>query len=213
MLKGILTTIDVPGVSECDHELYALACNNQSNINFLPFDKQQKAKSSLAIWENAAKWGKRSVCTLLIVLFTLLALHSSVVLLDRFNKESLAGVRKQLSLISEETSKRDSLITIFKEKAQFIENESTVTNLLSNLQSAFPDGMWAEEISITEIEKNKYRLDIRALAYSSSLIGPCVSNLQKLDGITNTRMVYSEQTNVQKGAKGIRVKIECLWSN
>ena len=54
-------------------------------------------------------------------------------------------------------------------------------------------------------------LDIRALAFSSSLIGPCITNLQKVRGMRNTRMIYSEQTDVKKSVKGIRVKLECLW--
>ena len=207
----LLASPDIPGVPKWDHEVFALACHKESHLNFVPFSQVQKAKATQNFWKSCVNWIQISLSAILIASFVLAGVHFSEVILNRVNKDSLAGVREQLNLIQKETVKRDSLLSLFKNKASYIANESTITGLMSDLQNVFPEGMWAEEITITEIDNRKYRLDIRALAYSSSLIGPCINNLQSVKGIQNTRMVYSEQTDVQRSVKGIRVKLEGFW--
>ncbi|NLE02730.1 MAG: hypothetical protein GX640_22930, partial [Fibrobacter sp.] len=200
----------IKGVAVPDHEVYALAINHTETLNFVPFDKIQKSKKIKSIWNGsvcAVRWF--TIITLGALLF-LWGAGEGLTLYQKVNHERFSGIAEQIDNLKKINGKRDSVLTVFKEKARFLAEESATTALLNDFQDVFPEGMYAEEITVTDSENKKYRIDIRAIASSSSLIGVCMEKLQNVKGVTGCRMVYSEQI-ATKTVNGIRVKIEAEW--
>ena len=200
----------IKGVAVPDHEVYALAINHTETLNFVPFDKIQKSKKIKSIWNGsvcAVRWF--TIITLGALLF-LWGTGEGLTLYEKVNHERFSGIAEQIDNLKKTNGKRDSVLTVFKEKARFLAEESATTALLNDFQDVFPEGMYAEEITVTDSENKKYRIDIRAIASSSSLIGVCMEKLQNVKGVTGCRMVYSEQI-ATKTVNGIRVKIEAEW--
>lgn len=207
----IIPPPDITGVKIQDHEVYAAACHKESTNNFLPFTCEQKSKRSQILWEKTLFLSRTAVTAILIAAIFLLGAFITELVIENRTNHSLSFVKKQIGLLKSQSDARDSLFNKCKEKAAYLEQESILTNLISAFQEVFPEGMKAEEISVSEIGRKKWKVNIRALTVSSSLIGSFLSNLNNINGVNNVQMLYSEQAQISKQKNGIRLKVECIW--
>lgn len=200
----------ISGVPVIDHESFALACRKESALDFSPFEQVQQAKKMLSLRNTVYGISRYTIMLAFGALLLFGMFSGGEKVIERMNGNSFRSAHKQFDMLTTEKHKRDSLLQILQEKARFITDESIVTFLLNELQIVFPDGIAAEEINISEVGERTWRMDIRALSYSSSLIGPFLEKLGGVKGVSDVRMVYSEQTE-QKKKKAIRFKTECIW--
>jgi hypothetical protein len=203
---------DIKGVQPQNHEVFALACHKESSLNFVPFDKIQKCRKALNAWQSSLKWLRRGMYTVIVSIVLLAIITGSLRILNTRGNRNFSTVKMQVMQLKQATIKRDSLIEVFKKSGSFSENESAVTQLLSDLQVAIPDGLWTDEIDISADSTKQYRLDMVVFTKSSSLLGKFMSNMHSLKGVSDVRMVNSEQMETKKREKVIRFRVECVWS-
>jgi Tfp pilus assembly protein PilN len=203
---------NIKSIYENDHELFAMATSDSSELNFVPFEIFQKHAKVHSLWVNAIK-ALQMILVLSIGIFTLIATTNGLqALAHQTMHESFVELDLKRKTVSTEKARLDSLYSVLSEKAQFLQKESSITRLLNDLQDVFPEGMWAEEISLSETSTTTWGVQIRALSQSSELLNTFNDNLRKTPNISNVRMVYSETTKVKNNPKTIlRVKVECTW--
>jgi Tfp pilus assembly protein PilN len=214
--KKQFTILDPPiieGVSTPEHELYAIATADIKQMNVLPYQQAVKVKNILKTWKFAqtvTRWILTAVtCLLLVILSSVLFQKISQHYMSTSLHE-LHTLRKSYTL---EKNRFDSLKNVFRKNAQHIQKESVITTLLNDIQNVFPEGMWAEEITIVESDKSMWKLTIRALSNSSELLSTFNNNLKKVRGTSNHRIIYSENTTLKnKPSSIIRTKVECNWN-
>ncbi len=201
----------VESVPNADHEAYALALGNDGP-DLTPFETSLEAKKIERKKSRAWKtiWGLSAATLLCLVILSGIKIGLS--LFQASNSTDYSFSLKQLSLLQNQKSTYDSLRTAYMKKAEIFKDKSRATLLMSDLQSVFPEGVWAEEISLSEIGANEYTLKIRALTFSSNSISPFLTNLNTTNGCSEVRVAYSENTTVQKKA-AIRFLTECKWEN
>jgi hypothetical protein len=128
-----------------------------------------------------------------------------------FDSKEMALVENEFSEMSATLAKKDSLFQIVSRTTAFKVDESTLTLLLSALQTVFPEGVAAEEIIISELDNKSWRLTISAFTESASFIQKVIDEMQKIKGLSGARMVSSEQATEKDISIGTRFKIEALW--
>lgn len=202
---------EIKGVPLQYHKTYSLACVKKDDPNLIPFDKLQSMDSFCSSWRYSVKAARWIVFLILTSFIIMLGVDKLSDLYLYFKSDKLASVKEMLGELETANSKLDSLLARFNEKAGFIAEESRITELLSDLQEVFPEGMWADEVTAIDIVDRGYQIDIRAIASSSGMIGSLMDNLNKIKGISQCRMIYSEQIPAKEKARGIRVKIQAVW--
>lgn len=202
---------EIKGVSLQNHEAYSLACMHKDDPNLVPFEKLQIMDSFCSFWKYSVKTVRWIVFLILTSLIIMLGADKVSDLYLYSKSDKMASVKEMLDELKGASSKVDSVLVRFNEKAGFIAEESRITELLSEFQEIFPEGMWAEEITAIDIVDRGYQIDIRAIASSSGMIGSLMDNLNKIKGISQCRMIYSEQIPAKEKARGIRVKIQAVW--
>lgn len=210
---GTITTIPViEALSPSDHELFAIASSDNNQMNVVSYEMLTNVEKLTRFWQ----WTIHGMRILLIIIASILfVIFSSVVfqkLSQHFMNDSLHELNTLRTTYTFEKNKFDSLKTVFLKSAGHIQKESAITNLLDNLQRIFPDGMWAEEMTIIESGESTWKLTIRALSSSSELLPLFNSNFKKLTGTVHHRVIYSESTVIKSSKSAmIRVKVECEW--
>lgn len=202
---------EIKGVILQDHEAYANARFKKGDPNFVPFEKIQPVSSLKSIWKSSVVAARWIIFLILTSFIIMLGTDKFSDLYLRLNSDRLASVKLKIDELENTSNRLDSVIAKFKEKAGFIADESRITEILSDFQEIFPEGMWAEEITATDIVDIGYQIDIRAIASSSGLIGNFMEKLSSVKGISQCRMIYSEQIPAKEAVKGIRVKIQAVW--
>jgi nitrate reductase NapAB chaperone NapD len=202
---------EIEGVSLLYHETYSLACARKDDPNLMSFDKLKTMDSFCSSWKYSVKTVRWLVVLVLTSLIIMLGVDKISDLYMLSKSDKLTSVKEMLDELESASSKLDSVLVQFNEKAGFIAEESRITELLSDLQEVFPEGMWAEEITAIDNADRGYQIDIRAIASSSGMIGSLMEKLNSVKGISQCRMVYSEQVPVKEKVKGIRVKIQAVW--
>ncbi len=204
----------IPGVAGEDHEVYALAIQEQTQVDYASIAETRAAAqvhASRALSLRIGKTAALAVCaaSLLLGLFT-----GGLQLAETFVERRIAPVRAQIDQVNSRRAHADSLRTQFDLKTRDITGESIVTCLLSDFQTVFPDGVWAEQIGVSETSPTAWSVDLLAVSYSTANIPALLKNLGAIKGITDIRMMYSEQTAVKENRaekKAVRVKVNCMW--
>jgi Tfp pilus assembly protein PilN len=107
----------------------------------------------------------------------------------------------------------DSLSKLLARQGRFLERESMVTFLVTELQEVFPEGSWAEQVSVSEKDNNSYSLEIISMSSSTGDISTLLERLGKVAGVSDVRMLYSEQSgSSRREQKSTRLKVACVWS-
>jgi nitrate reductase NapAB chaperone NapD len=120
-------------------------------------------------------------------------------------------LRSQEVIVRAAEKRHETLMKQVAGKAKFATERSRVTNLLADLQTIFPEDAWAENITIANLDKNKFQCDIQAFAYSSGKVSMVLDSIRTIKGLSNARLVYSEQTLLPDKSKAIRFKITGEW--
>lgn len=196
------------------HEVYACSLHEETHLDFANISDTQK---SLTIEKKRRTflYALKGSFITIIALSLFLALGGLVIFgIQKYTDKRARPLQTYIKQIEDGQHRLDSLKTLFRKKASFLSRESIVTYLLNELQLVFPDGVWTEQIEISETDEKKWKINIIALSYSTALIPQTLSNLEKVEGIGNIRMIYSEQVKIEKTKKRvIKAKIEGNWKN
>lgn len=192
------------------HEAYACSLHQDTQLDFSPGLECRKARNL----EH-----KRIVCLKYLrgiyigacALIVLMAAGAGLLYgIKHYVHTRTVPLQVYIKNIDEGNRKLDSLKMLYQTKAFFLTRESGITFLLNEFQTVFPEGMCAEQIEVDETGDNEWHISFLALSYSTALVPQFLSHLEKIRGIQNVRMIYSEQTtNIRE--RTIRLKIECVW--
>jgi hypothetical protein len=202
---------DLPNVAPVYHEAFGIALDNGATAQLLPFQKQQKALRARGVWHttlSAIRCVALGLAVLVFVGGSSIGIGRALKYADR---AVMHDIDKKYAAMHAAEIRRDSLMRRFDGFAAMIGGESRVTALLSALQTVFPEGVAVEELAIVERDASSWQLVVRAVTGSSSLMQPVIGNLQAVRGVSDARMVYSEQIAGKKPIEGIRFKIEAVW--
>ena len=200
-----------PGLPTAFYAACGNACCGNEGINLLPFQVRQQRKSMTRLFAGTMKTFR--VAGIILALLGLVAagyIGISRLLLSR-DREAMTTIDRQFGALMKEEHRRDSLLTVLRQRTGLIGNESGITRLLSELQTVFPDGVKAEEIMIDEMNSTAWKISLRAFTVSSALMQPAVERLRNVTGCGEVRVVYSEQVSGTNRTKGIRFKMETVW--
>lgn len=199
------------GIQNYCHEAYANALLGDDGHNFMPFDLVQKAFHRNKQFNLLRSTVRISVAFTVGMLLLFGVADGVLFAVGNHYRETMAKVKAEGNIILAAEKRRDVLLKEFHEKMKFETGRSHCTTMLSDLQTAFPEGSWAEAISITEIDTSIWQCEIQALSRSSGLIGNVLEALGKISGTSNARMTYSEQITQPDKSKVIRFKVKCEW--
>lgn len=196
------------------HEVYACSLHEETHLDFAKFSDTQKTQKLEKKRRNFLT-ALRGTFITVVALALFLALGALVIYgIQKYTKRRIQPLQTYIEKIEEGKHRFDSLKTVFKKKASFLGRESIVTYLLNEMQLVFPDEVWVEQIEISEVDEKNWHINIIALSYSTALIPQVLTNLEKVKGISNVRMIYSEQVKIGKRKKlATKVKIEGNWKN
>ena len=203
----------IKNLPEFCHEAYANVCFNGQEMNFLPFETVKKASRLETLMHSLRSIMITGAIVTLALLVLLVGADLCLKIIDSHYREPLEKLQAQSAIVKvAETHHRD-LLQEFRDKLQFTTERSRVTGLVSDLQTVFPENAWAEEVSIALIGRDRYQCDIQAVTPASGLIGTTLETLGKVAGMSDARLVSSEQIRLADGTKAMRFKMKSLWRN
>lgn len=194
------------------HEAYSNACfGPDGDHNFVPFAEFQKTR----------KLESQAVKLMILIRFGLWLFIGSFALLggidfglraiDTKYRSPMEALQSQELIVKAAEKRHAVLMKQVGAKAKFATERSRVTGLLADLQTVFPEDAWAENITIADLDKNTFQCDIQAFAHVSRKVSDVLDAVRSLKGITDARLVYSEQVVMPDKSKVIRFKITCEW--
>jgi len=191
------------------HTAYACALYNDiTTMNFTPFELFQKGKKRLRQYVQSITWFRHTALVTIISAAALVVVNAGIGLYQKTNNQDLELLTQKTSVLNKLVLKRDSLLTQLEKTGVVTARESRLTHLLSDLQTKFPEGVWADEISIIEQSDSGWNVGIVALSGSTGLIGTLMKNLTETSMLTQLRMVYSEQVKDKRGEKVNKFRVE-----
>jgi Tfp pilus assembly protein PilN len=204
----------IQGLPAQCHESYALSTAEDTDLDFAEHQEQYLARQL----EDSRKrsLGIARVCTYAVLAFCafLLLAGGAIQGISHLQSARLAPIRTAAAELAGYRRQLDSIGIILSQKSRYLQRESVTSGLLSDLQNVFPDGVYAEQISISEADITSWQIDISAVSYSSTLIPELLNKMNGLAGMSQVRLVYSEYTNLRtpQGPKAaIRFKISAVW--
>jgi hypothetical protein len=205
---------EIPGVSLEFHEAYANALHEDTHLDFRPFGHVQDShrlaigrKRSLTVFHAFIK-------VLIAVAVVLVCVKAGSIGIGHYLGAKAGPVKEHMEKYRQESRRIEALSKMLEQKNRFINQKSSLTFPVTEMQTAFPEGVWAEEISFSEANESSWNCAIMACSYSSGLIPGLLKNLSEMKGMGNVRMIYSEQGNAIRGKPGERVvklRIEAIW--
>jgi hypothetical protein len=202
----------VPGLSLDSHEAFASANHEDTHLDFADFNHVQQARTLTASRKRALIILRIVSGIMLIGAFALLGLKGAGTVSEKYLNGKMKPIRKYIEQYKTEQGRLDLLTGEMKKKTQFVSQKSQITNALTEMQTAFPEGVWAEQISFTE-GASDWTIAIVAFSNNSASIPLLLKNIAGIKGMTGIRMVYSEQTSIRDktGEKAIKFRLEGEW--
>ncbi len=203
-------------LDEVYHPAYALALNGRTQLNFAPFEhirfcaRRERAKNRMMV---AARF---ALAACLIIAAGVGAAAGGIRIARSITEKKIAPVRAKMTQMNKVEASYDSLKQLLSRSAGFLGRESEVTRLLSDIQHAVPEGVWAQEITIAEKNENSWDVNIIAVSYSTATIPVLIGNMEKLKDTRNVKMQYSEQTKTGESLRkknAVRLKLVCSWGD
>jgi hypothetical protein len=203
----------VPGIPVEFHEAYALACHQDTQLDFTPFTHVQDSHILTMMRRRTLKLTLAFCCLLAIVAVGLFGIKAGALSMGWYLDKKAGPSREYMQQYKVETGRLALLQTSLDQKNRFLNQRSLLTYPVTELQIAFPEDAWASDISFSETKTGSWNCSITAYAFSSSLIPVLLKNLSSIAGMSNVRMVYSEQTGAKgrTGERAIKLQIECSW--
>lgn len=206
----------IEGVLGPLHEPYALAAAEPCNLDFARGERGLGSRGSGSSREGMLKF-IRNALVLIGVVWGLLGVGLVGSRLVQSSLDSrLAPLRSRIAVVKQAEVERDSVQALFSARNRFGNRESALTELLNQLQPAFPTGMWVEQIVVQESELCCYRIELIAVSFSSALVADFLKRLETIAGMRDVRMLYSEQVSEHRLAKDkpvLRISVSGLWQN
>lgn len=191
------------------HTAYACALHDDtSTMNLTPFDQFQKAKKCWRQYVQGVTWFRRTALFTIITAAVIGVINAGIGMYQKMNNQDLELLTQKTSMLSGHVQKRDSLLTQLEKTGVVTGRESRLTQLLSELQTKFPEGVWADELAIAEQGDSGWTVGIVALSRSTGSIGVLMKNLTETTMMAQLRMVYSEQIKGTKGEKLNKFRVE-----
>ena len=204
----------IPAIPVEFQESYALACHEDTHLDFTPFDHMQDSHGLPLMRRRTLKVSLAFCCLLAIIAVGLLGLKAGVLGIGWYLDKKAGPAREYMQQYKAEASRLALLQSTMEQKNRFLNQRSVLTYPITELQTAFPEDAWASDISFSGANNGSWNCSITAFAYSSSLIPVLLKNLSSIAGMSNVRMEYSEQTKAGRGRTGeraIKLQIECSW--
>ena len=191
------------------HTAYACALHDDtSSMNLTPFDLFQKAKKCWQQYVQGVTWFRRAALVTIITAVAIGAINAGIGMYQKMNNQDLELLTQKTSMLRGLVQKRDSLSTQLEKTGIGTGMDSRLTLLLSDLQTKFPEGVWADELAIAEQGDSGWTVGIVALSRSTGSIGVLMKNLTETAMMTQLRMVYSEQIKGKNGEKLNKFRVE-----
>lgn len=191
------------------HTAYACALyNDTSTMNLTPFDFFQRAKKCWRQYVQSVTWFRRAALVTIITAAATGVINAGIGMYQKINNQDIELLTQKTSNLSGLVQKRDSLLTQLEKTGVATGRESRLTTLLSELQTKFPEGVWADELAIAEQGDSGWTVGIVALSRSTGSIGILMKNLTETTMLTQLRMVYSEQVKDKGGEKLNKFRVE-----
>jgi Tfp pilus assembly protein PilN len=196
------------------HEAYALAMHQETNLDFAETGRALEARELTRSRARALQVIRAAFVVVALMVATLLVLKGGSIIGASYVNRKTAPIMTHLKRYKTEKSRLESLSLQMKEKTQFFGRKSALTYPISEMQTAFPEGLWAEEIAFSESSQEQWNFSIIAFSNSSALIPELLKNLSIIKGMDNVRMTYSEQTAVKSktGERAIKFRIEGVYN-
>ncbi len=205
---------DIKGIKNpAFHEAYACSMHEFSHPDYadskarIDSEKISSSRRSFLKRCRLLVFGTLAGIVLLLSVKAGLGIYNS-----KFQKE-IAPVKEMISDLKKAGDRLDSLKSLYIKNWEYAGRESVVTLLLSDLQDMFPEGVYAESISITESQYDQWEVTVIAVASSSAMIPEAVNRLSDIEGVFDAGMVYSEKIKIDgpENNSGIRFKLKSSW--
>jgi hypothetical protein len=201
----------IPHMPAFCHEAWANGCGIDQELNFISFEDLQKARR-LEKRDRSLRSILRMVMLTVISSFLVLgAVEGILRIVDKKYSEPMERLAAETAVVGIAEKRHDKLLAKVSDKLRFATERSRVTGLLSDLQTVLPENAWAETISITALEQDRYQVEIVAVTTESGLLGDALKNFGAIAGVNDSRLVSSEQVTLPGKSRAVRFKIKGLW--
>jgi hypothetical protein len=201
----------INGIPEYCHEAYANACFGSQEMSFLQIEAARKPRRIEERMYSLRSIIATGVMVTLALLVLLVGAGLCLKVVDSHYRGPVEKLQAQVALVKAAETHHKDLMQKFRDKLQFTTERSRVTGLLSDLQNVFPENAWAEEFSIALTTRDHYQCDIQAVTPNTGLIGTTLETLGKVSGMSDARLVSSEQIVLADGRKAMRFKMKSQW--
>jgi Tfp pilus assembly protein PilN len=195
------------------HEAYALALHEETHLDFALLGQAFEARSFARSRVRALRAIRTALVAMLFTAAALFVVKGATLVGEHYVNAKMDPLRRHLTRYKTEQSRLESLRRQMEKKTRFVAQRSALTYPMTELQTAFPEGAWAEEIVFSEGAAESWNFSIIALSNSSNLIPELLKNISSIRGMEAVRMIYSEQTAMKDkaGQRAIKFKIEGNW--
>jgi hypothetical protein len=193
------------------HEAYALAMQEDTHPDFATYEQIQVSRR-LTASRKTSLMIIRAIAGGLAAIFILMVIAiAGTEYAGHLMQARLEPVKKNMQEYKAEVARLSKLEHVMREKVGFLSKKSNLTYPITEFQSVFPEGVWADDITLKENSPDSWLCVITASSASSMAIPVFLRNLSSLGGVSAVHMVYSEQTATPYGRTGdhiIKFKIE-----
>jgi hypothetical protein len=203
--------VQIKDVPRDYHEAYAMALHEETNLDFTPYEHTKDVHDLVRRRKRSLTASFACIAGLLVLIAALFIVKAGSVSTGLYLNNKAIPARMQQEILKKEKNRLKSLSEVLEQKTRFLSRRSILTHPVTEMQSAFPDGVWAEDISFSEGNNGIWSCNIIAYANSSGLIPAFLKNLASIQGMFDVRMVYSEQSatsHVMAGEKAIRLQVQ-----
>jgi hypothetical protein len=192
------------------HEAFSLALHEDCGIDFSETGRTLEAAEWAASRRRSLRIVRAALLAVAAIASALIILKGGALFGARYVDGKMGPINNHIEQYKKENARLSSLSAQFREKAQFTGLRSTLTYPVSEMQTAFPEGVWAEEIVFSEAGPEAWNISIIAFSNSSGLIPELLKGLSAITGMDKVRMIYSEQTSVKSktGERAIKLRVE-----
>jgi Tfp pilus assembly protein PilN len=192
-------------------EAFGNAITPDRYVQLLPFHKKQSVKKLLRGWCRLISSMRAGFILLLIVAAVFGSYIGTTRLILNRDNASMEKIKKQHDEVRHAAASRDALMKKLEKQTAFVRGESRITTMLNELQTAVPEGAALEELSVGELSDDNWEVLLHVRTESSSVMQPFLKGIEKVNGISDVRMVYSERGEDRSGKSTLLFKVKGRW--
>lgn len=180
-------------------------------VQLIPFHKKQSVRRFHEGWCRLIRFMRVGFILLLIVAAVFGSYIGTTRLILKRDNASMEEIKKRHDEVRHAAASRDTLMKKLEKQTAFVRGESSVTSLLNELQTAVPEGAGLEELSVAEVSNDNWQVLLHVRTESSSVMQPFLEGIERINGMNNVRMVYSERGEDRSGKRVLLFKVEGRW--